>query len=206
MLINWLSKGIFTGLVLLALLLIVLPQSVYAQTSSTPIDTDAGNVVTCDISADPSCSPPPTLTLVEFWVIKALYITWAVGGFIFLFGLVAIGFRWMTSGGDQQKLEELKKQATYWAISIPIFFGGVPAVNFVLQVFPVSKEATCTQQLNSLPAFQLVFPGTCLGSTKPGAGEKTPNGATCCSGTADCRGNSCNVTDNACATGLSCSR
>ncbi|MBN1916241.1 hypothetical protein JW796_04670 [Candidatus Dojkabacteria bacterium] len=161
-------KSIFTGLVLLALFFCCLfsPVSVYAEgVTERPVDVgDCGDFD--DLTGE--CAKPPTLVLVEIWVIKGLYIVWALGGFIFLAGLVAIGFQWMTSGGDEQKLKELKQQATYWAISIPVFFGGVPAINTVLRVFPIDQDALCMEQL-TLPAFQLVFPNAC--TSGGGAGE-----------------------------------
>lgn len=207
MLLKFVSKGIFTGLVLLALLFIVYPRQVRAE-GTTPIDSSEGSTVQCTDLSNPECTKPPTLKLAEFWVIKGLYVTWAVGGFIFLFGLVAIGFRWLTSGGDQQKLEELKKQATYWALSIPIFFGGVPAINFVLKVFPVSQEATCTENLN-LPAFQLIFTEACYPGSTGAPGTQNPFGRNCCNTVNDCpstTGYACNVIDDTCQTGKSCSK
>ena len=192
------SKWIFTGLVLLALLFIVFPERSSAQ---TPIDSDQGIDNDCLDLNNPECTKPPTLVLLEFWVIKALYVTWAVGGFVFLFGLVVIGFRWMTSQGDPQKLEELKKQATYWAISIPIFFGGVPAINFVLRVFPVSQENTCTQNLN-LPAFQLIFQNSCQPGTTGSDGDGTGG---CCDNDSGCfTGETCSVLNGQCNSGSSC--
>ena len=199
------GKILFTGLVFLALLFLWSPQSVGATGTFTDIE-DEGGVTACDDLSSDECTQPPTLHLVEIWAIKALYIAWAVGGIIFLVGLVSIGFRWLTSGGDQQKLEELKKQATYWAISIPIFFGGVPAISFVLQVFPINQEATCLQD-TSLPGFQIIFPNVCrpgtIGSDDDGIGG-------CCDDESDCpaptgpRGYTCDVVNTLCSSGKSC--
>lgn len=194
-------KGFFAGLVLLALLVFGL--FFPAVVRATGIADEPVNVEDCgdfdDLTGE--CAKPPTLKLVEIWVIKGLYIVWALGGFIFLVGLIAIGFKWMTSGGDEQKLKDLKTQATYWAISIPIFFGGVPAINFVLKVFPINTGRACYQDLDQ-PAFQIVFPNACEATlptvVKDGAKSEEDGLGLCC----DYTGNGTDV--HGCPAGQTC--
>ncbi len=119
----------------------------------------------CTNLSDPVQCPPPGIQLVEVWVIKGIYILWGFGGLMFAFGLAAIGFAWLTSGGDPQKLEELKKKATYWAISIPVFFGGLPVILLILQVLPIASNA-CYEELNT-PGFHIIFPDACSDLTLP---------------------------------------
>ncbi|HEC65759.1 MAG TPA: hypothetical protein ENI23_10715 [bacterium] len=150
------------GFVVLAVGFLLLASDVSAQVITEKYDPATAD---CEYAPDfdpnsPGDCTPPTFRQVEIWVINGLYLIWAFGGLIFLVGLIVIGFQWMTSGGDQQKLEELKKRATYWAISIPIFFGGVPVINTVMNFLPISESATCYESL-SQPGFQLVFPNSC---------------------------------------------
>ncbi len=176
-------KRIFLGLVLLALVFFIFPSAAKAQI--TPIDEDPVDFGNCTPeqfedfnNPNNPCVKPPTLKLAEIWAIKILYILWGLGGLMFFFGLVAIGGQWLLRGSDKQVLEELKKQATYWAISIPVFFAGVPSISLVLKVFPINTGEACYAELNQ-PAFQLIFPNSCRTSI-PGATPGDIDPATNC--------------------------
>jgi hypothetical protein len=160
---KFLVSLIFAGLFLFAFTLPVSANSLVNDPNCESFDT-AGQCI------------PPGFELAEFWIIKGLYAVWAFGGLTFLAGLIVIGFKWMTSGGEQQKLTEIKKQATYWAISIPVFFGGIPVIVFVMGLFEINTSNNCYANLidNGLPTFQLVFPEACEDPGKPSCGVRPP--------------------------------
>lgn len=112
---------------------------------------------------------PPRLRDVEPLLVQMVYLIWALGGLLFTAVLMYIGFRYMTSGGDPQKKEEMKKRATNWIIGLLIFFGGYPVIITVYDVLGIGDtNSDCYEQI-STPGFHFFFPEVCTDAQAGGS-------------------------------------
>jgi len=119
-----------------------------------------------------SMDEPPRLRDLEPLLVQMVYLIWALGGIIFTILLMWIGFQYMTSAGDPQKKEELKKKGRNWLIGLVIFFVGYPIVATIYDVLGIgSSNLDCYEQI-STPGFHFFFPDIC---TEPMLGSFAVN-------------------------------
>lgn len=116
---------------------------------------------------------PPRLRDLQPMLVEMIYLIWALGGLFFTVLLMWIGFQYMTSAGDPQKKEELKKKGKNWLIGLVVFFLGYPIVSLIYDVIGIgSANPDCYEQV-STPGFHFFFPDVC---TDPTDGTRTSIG------------------------------
>ena len=104
---------------------------------------------------------PPRLRDLQPMLVEMIYLIWALGGLFFTVLLMWIGFQYMTSAGDPQKKEELKKKGKNWLIGLIIFFLGYPIVSTIYDVIGIgSANPECYEQVDT-PGFHFFFPDVC---------------------------------------------
>lgn len=104
---------------------------------------------------------PPRLRDLEPLLVQIIYIVWAMGGLIFTVLLMIIGFRYMTSMGDPQKQEEIKKKGKNWIIGLIIFFIGYPIVLTIYNVIGIGETNEQCYSKIVTPGFHFFFPDVC---------------------------------------------
>ena len=121
---------------------------------------------------------PPRLRDLEPLLVQVVYMAWALGGLIFTVILMVIGFRYMTSFGDQQKQQDLKNRGKNWIIGLIIFFIGYPIIVSIYGVIGIGEvNQDCYQDIVT-PGFHFFFPEIC---TDPQAsGDKYALGSPSC--------------------------
>ncbi len=145
-LIRSINKTFIQVIVYLTLFMFFMPsQAVFA------VDTDA---------------EPMRLREFEDIFIHALIAIWALCIPYFMFVVGSIGFQWMVSGGDEQKLAGLKKRGGNVALSFAMVFGGYLVVRLVISLLglksPAGEDCFASPFGNSA-IFQFFFPEACSG-------------------------------------------
>jgi hypothetical protein len=126
---------------------------VNADTTTTVITTPCATE-----KYDPNCEPP-RLQELEVIAVRLLYAAWACGGIIFMVLLVLIGYTYMTSAGDQGKVESARKRGTQWIIGFLLFFFSQPIVATLMKGL-ISGNTTCFKDLTD-PGFTFFFTSVC---------------------------------------------
>ena len=145
-------------------------------TTNARFDAKAQDIVStpCPVDfVDPNCEPPRIQSL-EIIAVRLLYTAWACGGLLFLILLVYVGFLYMTSAGDQGKVETAKKRGGQWIIGILLFFFSQPIVATFMRGL-ISDNTDCFKDLRD-PGFTFFFVDVCTSgdsvnpqpSTSPG--------------------------------------
>ncbi len=104
---------------------------------------------------------PARLRDLEPLLVQLIYVIWALGGIIFTAALMFIGFLYMTSAGDPQKQEALKKRATNWLFGLILFFAGYPLVLTAYNVLDIGQSNPDCYKSVSTPGFHFFFPDVC---------------------------------------------
>jgi len=130
-------------------------------TTNARFDAKAQDIVStpCPVDfVDPNCEPPRIQSL-EIIAVRLLYTAWACGGLLFLILLVYVGFLYMTSAGDQGKVETAKKRGGQWIIGILLFFFSQPIVATFMRGL-ISDNTDCFNDLRD-PGFTFFFVDVC---------------------------------------------
>ncbi|MBN2015415.1 hypothetical protein JW766_01145 [Candidatus Dojkabacteria bacterium] len=93
--------------------------------------------------------------IIAIWVLSIPYFMFVVG---------SIGVQWMLSGGDEQKLTELKTRGKNVVFSFALVFGGYLAVRLVMSLLGLRDPNKCFDAaagMGDSPVFQFFFPGAC---------------------------------------------
>lgn len=80
---------------------------------------------------------PPRIEELLFELVRFVNLGFAFGGTIFILLGVIIGFQWMISQGNSDKLQKLRSRLTYLIIGFVLFFLSVTIVITIYNVFDV---------------------------------------------------------------------
>jgi hypothetical protein len=105
---------------------------------------------------------PPQLRVLQVWFIRIVYVIWAVTGVVFMFLLMWIGFKYITSVGNEVALADVIKDFRKWMIGLALIFLSYPMLNTFFRILPVSQDQ-CFSEVNA-PGFQFFFPEACVTS------------------------------------------
>lgn len=103
---------------------------------------------------------PPYLSVIQVWFVRFIYILWAAAGVVFTGILMWLGFKYMTSFGNEVALAEVVKGFRKWLIGLALIFLSYPVLNTVFNVLPINRSNNCFSQI-SMPGFQFFFPQAC---------------------------------------------
>ncbi len=140
-------------------LLSVVTGRVGADTNTTVITTP------CPTDRFVADCEPPRLQELEVIAVRLLYAAWACGGIIFMVMLVLIGYTYMTSAGDQGKVESARKRGGQWIIGFLLFFFSQPIVATLMKGL-ISGNTTCFKDLTD-PGFTFFFNSVCTNGDNP---------------------------------------
>jgi type IV secretory pathway VirB2 component (pilin) len=101
---------------------------------------------------------PPALSDISEFLAYIVGIFYSIGGIIFLVILILIGFRWMTSQGNDEVLNESRQRFLYWIVGFVLYFLSAVIVTFILQFFGVKD---CNGNDITNPGFTIVFQDPC---------------------------------------------
>ena len=104
---------------------------------------------------------PPRLANLEGLFVQLVYIIWGVSGLIFAVLLAFLGFQYMTSGGDAQKEEEIKKKGKNWLIGLVLVFLSYPIVLSIYKMIGIGNANSECYKSISTPGFHFFFPTVC---------------------------------------------
>lgn len=102
---------------------------------------------------------PPRLDVLQVWFVRLLYVLWSVSGIIFTGLLMWLGFKYLTSFGNEVALGEVVKDFRKWLIGLALIFLSYPVLNTMFNVLPIS-DSSCFEDI-SVPGFQFFFPQAC---------------------------------------------
>lgn len=132
----------------------------------TNIGLQGGNFV-CEYSdgqgnivVKPAIPKPPQLRVLEFWFVRIVYVAWAIAGVFFTFVLIAIGFQYMTSFGNEVALKDVVVKFRNWMIGLALVFLSYPVLNTFFNVLTIDRDQSCYSELQ-MPGFQFFFPQAC---------------------------------------------
>lgn len=149
----WLSEGSETGGV-----------NYVCWYNVTTVDSTGKSVTnTVQRNASPF---PPTLTQVEVWFVRIIYIAWALAGIYFTGVLMYIGFLYLTSMGNDNATADAIRALRKWIVGVALVFLAYPALNTFFAILPLNTDISCYEEIKSvLPGFQLVFPNICTNTS-----------------------------------------
>ncbi|KXK26783.1 MAG: hypothetical protein TR69_WS6001000804 [candidate division WS6 bacterium OLB20] len=145
--------------VLLVLIVVVLPLFISAEPASAQVSEP------CSLESSEPCEPP-TIRELQYLVTRVIYAAWAFGGIVFMVLLVVIGGIYLTSAGDQSKVEIAKKRAGQWVIGLLLYFLAYPISATLMQGL-IAEDASCYENLRD-PGFTFFFPQVCTGGSYVG--------------------------------------
>lgn len=102
---------------------------------------------------------PPTLTIVQVWFVRLLYIVWGISGVVFAFILIGLGFKYMTSFGNEVAVGDVIKGFQRWLVGLALIFLSYPLLATFFALLPISNS-TCYSDIE-MPGFQFFFPEAC---------------------------------------------
>lgn len=88
---------------------------------------------------------PPTVAELLTTIVKFINYAYFFGGFIFLAILTLLGFTYMTSRGDSDKIEEVKRRMGYLVVGMILLFLSYAIVFFIFTALGVKD--LCEQPL-----------------------------------------------------------
>jgi hypothetical protein len=111
-------------------------------------------------------APPLRLQSAETIFINVLIAIWSLSIPYFIFVIIQIGFEWMTSAGDEQKMASLKTRGKNVFFSFGLVFGGYLGVKLLMSLLglksPETSGGKCfTSPLDDNAIFQFFFPEAC---------------------------------------------
>lgn len=103
---------------------------------------------------------PPTLQIVQVWFVRLVYVIWAVSGVVFTLALMWIGFKYLTSFGNEYAQGGVIKDLRKWLVGLVLVFLSYPVLNTFYNILPLSETA-CFSDINVI-GFQFFFPDACI--------------------------------------------
>lgn len=120
---------------------------------------EGGQVIdTVTIRRDAVPKPPP-LSILQVWFVRLIYALWGVTGLVFTGLLIWIGFKYVTSFGNEIALGDVVKDFRKWMIGLALIFLSYPVLVTFFRILPIS-DSNCYQDIN-MPGFQFFFPTAC---------------------------------------------
>lgn len=150
--LEYLAKVVFVIVILTTAVL--MPLAISTQPSLAQQDVSEP----CSLDSSEICEPP-TIREIQYLVTRIIYAAWAFGGIVFMVLLVVIGGIYLTSAGDQQKVETAKKRAGQWVVGLFLYFLAQPITATLMRGL-VSSDASCFENLQD-PGFTFFFPTVC---------------------------------------------
>lgn len=98
---------------------------------------------------------PPDLRQAEVWFVSILYLLWGLSGIFFTSVLIFIGFTYMTSQGDADKIAKAKERIRNWGIGFVLVFLAYPILSTAFSYIGINR---CLSQDIQMPGFQFFFP------------------------------------------------
>lgn len=169
-------KLALVSLVWIALLAVTLP-SVQAQTFSATspesyscvgvagagvddapdprYDARAGKVV-CDVGGGTydALPKPPDFRQLQVWFVSLVYMLWSLAGVFFTGLLIFLGFMYMTSQGNPDKLADVTDRIQKWGLGLVIVFLAYPMLTTAFSLIGFNP---CLTNDIDLPGFQFFF-------------------------------------------------
>lgn len=97
---------------------------------------------------------PPRLIQAEVWFWSLVYALWTLSGLVFTVTLIFLGFLYMTSQGDPERLATIKKRISQWAIGLVLVFLAYPILATFFSFIGVNS---CISEQVELPGFRIFF-------------------------------------------------
>jgi len=114
------------------------------------------------LAVDIEDTEPLRIRQLESIFMNVLIAIWALSIPYFMFVIGSIGFKWMTSFGDEQKVAALKTRAGNVVLSFAMVFGGFLVVKIIIGLLGFRDPNDCFKsQLGGNPIFQIFFPEAC---------------------------------------------
>jgi len=118
---------------------------------------DKGVVVSRDAIPNPS-----SLRVLQIWFVRIIAVVWGLSGIAFTGLAIWIGFKYMTSFGNEYQLGKVIEDFRKWMVGLAIVFLSYPFLVTFFRLLPLSNSK-CYDEI-SLPGFQFFFPEVCYGS------------------------------------------